>query len=167
MLLAALTAFARVAAICFIVFGIIDVILQRQMFLREMRMTQTEAKREHKNMEGDPHIRHAQQRLRRQLMGRSVRTGLRHATFAVMHRQQIVALRFKQEEMSAPYIVAKGRGANAMRMIADIRRRDIAIAEDETLTASLYRQEIGTPIQVDLFGPVAAAMRRSGAMDAG
>jgi type III secretion protein U len=165
MLLAAVTALLRPSAVCLIVFGILDLILQRRLFLREMRMTQTEAKREHKNMEGDPHIRHAQQRLRRQLAGRSVRIGLRHATFAVFDRQQIVALRFKPDEMSAPFVVAKGRGENAMRMIADTRRRYVAIAEDKTLTALLYRQEIGTPIQVELFGPVATAMRQSGAMD--
>jgi type III secretory pathway component EscU len=62
-------ALARATAVCFIVFGVLDLILQRRLFTREMRMTQTEAKREHKNMEGDPHIRHEQQRLRRRLMG--------------------------------------------------------------------------------------------------
>jgi flagellar biosynthesis protein FlhB len=54
-------ALARATAVCFIVFGVLDLILQRRLFTREMRMTQTEAKREHKNMEGDPHIRHEQQ----------------------------------------------------------------------------------------------------------
>jgi type III secretion protein U len=167
MLLVALTMLLRMVAICLIVFGILDLILQRRLFLREMRMTQTEAKREHKNMEGDPHIRHAQQRLRRQLMGRTARVGLRNATFAVMYREQIVALRFNQQEMNAPVVVAKGRGANATRMIAETRRLDVASVEDETLTAALYRQEVGTPIHVDLFGPVAAAMRQSGVLGTG
>jgi type III secretory pathway component EscU len=52
-------------------------------------------------------------------------------------------------------------------MIAETRRIEVLIAEDETLTASLYRQEVGTPIHVDLFGPVAAAMRQSGVRDTG
>jgi type III secretion protein U len=130
-------------------------------------MTQTEAKREHKNMEGDPHIRHEQQRLRRKIMAGSARIGLRHATFAVVHRQQIVALRFVQDEMSAPHLLAKGRGSNGASMITEAWRRGIAITEDADLTASLYRQDIGTPIHVGLFGPVAAVMRRSGVLDRG
>jgi type III secretion protein U len=167
LLRAALTALARAAAVCFVVFGLLDLILQRRLFMREMRMTQTEAKREHKNMEGDPHIRHEQQRLRRRLMGGSARIGLRHATFAVVYRQHIVALRFQQGEMSAPHVVAKGRGKIGASMITETRHRGIAIAEDANLTASLYRQDVGTPIHVGLFGPVAAAMRRSGVLDAG
>jgi type III secretion protein U len=167
LLRAALAALARTAAVCFVGFGLLDLILQRRLFMREMRMTQTEAKREHKNMEGDPHIRHEQQRLRRRLMAGSARIGLRYATFAVVYRQQIVALRFQQGEMSAPHVVAKGRGGNGTMMIAETRQRGIAIAEDANLVASLYRQDIGTPIQVGLFGPVAAAMRRTGVLDGG
>ena len=167
LLRAALTSLARAAAVCFIVFGVLDLILQRRLFMREMRMTQTEAKREHKNMEGDPHIRHEQQRLRRKLMGGSARIGLRHATFAVVHREQIVALRFQQGEMNAPHVVAKGRGSNGTSMIMETRHRGIAITEDANLIASLYRQDVGTPIHVGLFGPVAAAMRRCGVLDGG
>jgi type III secretion protein U len=167
LLLTTLTTLARAAAVCFIVFGVLDLILQRRLFMREMRMTQTESKREHKNMEGDPHIRHEQQRLRRRLMGGSARIGLRHATFAVVHQHQIVALRFQQGEMSAPHVVAKGRGKIGASMITETKHRGIAIAEDANLIASLYRQDIGTPIQVGLFGPVAAAMRRCGVLDGG
>jgi hypothetical protein len=43
----------------------------------------------------------------------------------------------------------------------------IDIAEDANLTASLYRQDVGTLILVGLFGRVAAAIRRSGFLDAG
>jgi type III secretion system FlhB-like substrate exporter len=52
-------------------------------------------------------------------------------------------------------------------MITEARHRGIAIAEDANLTASLYRQDIDTPIHVGLFGPVAAAIRRSGVLDNG
>jgi type III secretion system FlhB-like substrate exporter len=99
--------------------------------------------------------------------GGSARIGLRHATYTVLHRQQIVAFRFIQGEMSAPHLVAKGRGSNGASMITEARRRGIAITEDADLTASLYRQDTGTPIHVGLFGPVAAAMRRSGVLDGG
>jgi hypothetical protein len=69
--------------------------------------------------------------------------------------------------MSAPHVVARGRRRNGASMITETRHRGIAIAEDANLTASLYRQDMGTPIQVGLFGSVAVAMRRSGVLDGG
>ena len=44
-------------ALIFIFFAMFDVGIQRWLFLREMRMTQTEMKRERKDMDGDPIIR--------------------------------------------------------------------------------------------------------------
>ncbi|TKB36036.1 MAG: EscU/YscU/HrcU family type III secretion system export apparatus switch protein, partial [Mesorhizobium sp.] len=63
---AVLTPLGIAAALAFVVIGVIDVPIQRWLFLRDMRMTTTEYKREHKDLEGDPLIRHEQQRQRRE-----------------------------------------------------------------------------------------------------
>lgn len=55
-LLAAIKPILAVAALVFIVLGIMDVSIQRWLFLRDMRMTKTEYKRERKDLEGDPLI---------------------------------------------------------------------------------------------------------------
>lgn len=54
--IAALKPILAVAALTFIVIGISDIALQRWLYLREMRMTKTEQKRERKDLEGDPLI---------------------------------------------------------------------------------------------------------------
>lgn len=52
------------ALIAFLVVGAVDLLIQRWLFSREMRMTRSEHKREHKDMEGDPLIKRERRRLR-------------------------------------------------------------------------------------------------------
>ncbi|QZN98476.1 EscU/YscU/HrcU family type III secretion system export apparatus switch protein [Chenggangzhangella methanolivorans] len=72
------------AIIVFFVVGAIDVLLQRQLFLRDMRMTKTEAKREFKDMEGDPMIRRERRKRSQELVGAgSVKVGVKNATLLI------------------------------------------------------------------------------------
>ena len=57
-----------IAVTIFIFAGLIDVVLQRWLFMRDQRMTKTEAKRERKDEEGSPEVRTMQRRLRRRLL---------------------------------------------------------------------------------------------------
>ena len=51
------------AALVFIAIGLVDVLVQRQLFLRDMRMTRTEFEREQKDIQGDPLIRGERRRI--------------------------------------------------------------------------------------------------------
>lgn len=50
------------AAVMFMAIGLVDLLVQRQLFLRDMRMTRTEFKREMRDLEGDPLIRSERRR---------------------------------------------------------------------------------------------------------
>lgn len=74
---AVLTPLGIAAALAFVVIGVIDVPIQHWLFLRDMRMTTIEYKREHKDLEGDPLIRHEQQRQRREAVMQPARLGVK------------------------------------------------------------------------------------------
>jgi type III secretion protein U len=162
MAIATLRPFAATAAVAFVAIGLLDLLVQRRLFLRDMRMTRTEAKREVKDLEGDPLIRGERRRMRRQLTTRR-RVGLREAVVAVFHHDRIVGLRYRPGETPIPVVVCKGSGAAGMAMLAEARQLGIPIVDNGALVAALAaRHAVGDTVVPDLFKPVADTLVAAG-----
>jgi type III secretion protein U len=154
---------AATAMVAFLAIGLLDLLVQRQLFLRDMRMTRTESKREVKDLEGDPLIRGERRRMRTQLTAQQVRFGLRQAVIAVFHDDQIVGLRYRPDETPIPVVVCKGSGGAGVRMIGEARQFGIAVVDNETLVAALSaRHAVGDTIVPDLFQTVAETLVAAG-----
>jgi type III secretion protein U len=154
---------AATAIVAFMTIGLLDLLVQRQLFLRDMRMTRTESKREVKDLEGDPLIRGERRRMRTQLTTRQVRVGLRHAVIAVFHDDQIVGLRYRPDETPIPVVVCKGSGAAGMRMVGEARQHGMPVVDNATLVVALLaRHAVGDTVVPDLFQPVAEMLVAAG-----
>lgn len=157
-----LTPLAIAAALSFLIIGLIDVPIQRWLFRRDMRMTRTEYKREHKDIEGDPLIRQELNRRRRDSVGNTVKIGLRNAVLVIAGPDQLVALRYVQDETPVPAVVAKGQGRMATEMMAEARRSGIPVADDPGLAAALFESvRTGEFIEDEFFPRVVDHMVRS------
>ena len=62
--MAVYTEVSDAALAAFLAGGVLDVLIQRWLFLRDMKMSATELKREFKEQEGDPHVKGAHRRQR-------------------------------------------------------------------------------------------------------
>jgi type III secretion protein U len=162
MVISTLQPLAITAVIAFVVIGVLDMPLQRQLFLREMRMTRTEQKRELKDLEGDPLIKSERRRLRSMMAAKQVRKGVRHAVVVIVHEDRIVGLRYHREEAPVPLIVSKGRGQAGDEMLAEARRLGIPVVEDASMVDGLIGTAIGDRIPQDLFPAVARLLIRFG-----
>jgi type III secretion protein U len=152
------------AVVAFIAIGVFDLLVQRQLFLRDMRMTRTENKREVKDLEGDPLIRGERRRVRHQIAtGRSVRVGIRHAVIAIMHGNRVVGLRYKPPETGVPMVVSKAEGEDGAAMIAEARQLGIPMADNAAFVAALAaRHKVGDMIHPDLFEVAAQTLVAAG-----
>jgi type III secretion protein U len=151
------------AAAAFMAIGLIDLLVQRQLFLREMRMTRTEFKREAKDLDGDPLVRREQRRLRRQLASGAVRVGIRNAVIAVMHGNQIVGLRYKPNETQVPVVVCKGQGEAGAAMLAEARQLGLPIIDDAAFVSTLAaRHQVGDRLRPQFFDKVARMLVGAG-----
>jgi len=161
--LAALRPLVATAVVAFLATGLFDLLVQRQLFLRDMRMTRTEAKREAKDIEGDPLIRSERRRIRSQLATQRVRVGLRRAVIAVIHNEQIVGLRYRSDDTPIPIVVCKSSGAAGRRMIDEARQLGIPVVDNAALVAALSaRHAVGDTIVPDLFQSVAQTLIAAG-----
>jgi type III secretion protein U len=162
LLLEAIKPIIVVTLLAFIVIGFFDVGLQRWLFLRDMRMTKTEMKRERKDMEGDPHIRTERNRQRRMLATQATRLGLKHATVVIAHGDHLGAVRYDRQHTPIPTVVAKAAGARAHALRAEALSLGIIVVDDPELAPALAKQRPGDVLKRDLFGAVAGVLVRNG-----
>jgi type III secretion protein U len=155
---------AATAAVTFLAVGLFDLLIQRQLFLRDMRMTRTENKRERKELEGDPLIRRERRRRRvLQVAGGMTSVGISRAVIAIMHGDLVVGLRYRTGETPVPFVVCKANGEASAAMLGELRERGIPIVDDAEFVAALAAKHgVGDMIDADLFPAVARALVAAG-----
>jgi type III secretion protein U len=153
---------AITAAIAFVIIGVLDVPMQRHIFLKDMKMSLTEKKKEMKELEGNPLIKAARRRLQFEMQGPKVVKGVRHAALVITQEDRVVGLRYDREEVPVPLIVSKGRGEAGETMLAEARSLGIPVVEDASLLEMLIGQAIGDRIPSESFTDVARLLVRFG-----
>lgn len=140
----------------FFVLAVIDYIYERWKFERSIRMTREEIKQETKETEGDPLIRSRIKSIQREMARKRMMQEVPKATVVITNPTHIaVALKYKDRDMSAPMVVAKGAGFMAEKIKEKAREHGIPVVEDKPLARQLYKVKIGSYIPVELYKAVA------------
>ena len=155
-----------VAACCFlVVLGLMpmvgfDVFWQLYSYFKQLRMTQQEIRDEHKEMEGDPHVKGRIRQAMRAAARRRMMADVPKADVIVTNPTHYsVALQYDDKKMSAPKVVAKGAGDVALRIRELGKEHRVPILEAPPLARALYRHsEIGQHIPGALYGAVAEVL---------
>ncbi len=149
------------AALFFVVIGLIDIVIQRWLFARQMKMTKTEMKEESKNTEGNPVVKREQKRVRKEAA--MSRAGLKQTTFSITGSGITVGMRFNFTDAKVPILVAKSVGDHAGEMAREIQRLGMPDYYDAGIAAQiLEKTKLGQPIPVSIYQPVINAMRQMG-----
>ncbi|WP_342131919.1 EscU/YscU/HrcU family type III secretion system export apparatus switch protein [Hydrogenophaga sp. OTU3427] len=156
--------------------AIIDVPLQHHLHKHRLRMSMQEVKQEHKESDGDPHVKGKRRQIQRELaQGNSVGR-VPGADLVVMNpTHYAVALKYDADTMVAPRVIAKGADLVAMRIRDLARESKVPVLQSPMLARALYAHtEIDHEIPSALFTAVAqvlayvyqlrAAMRGEGPM---
>jgi type III secretion protein U len=163
MVISTLHPLAVTAVIAFVVIGLLDMPLQRYLFLKEMRMSLTEKKKEMKELQGNPQIKAERRRLQFMFATKKkVRKGVRHAVVVVAQEDRVVGLLYHREEAPLPMICSKARGQAGDEMVAEARRLGIPVVEDASLVDLLIPHAVGKGIPQDAFTDVARLLVRFG-----
>jgi type III secretion protein U len=153
-------------AICvFLLAAIIDLLLQRWLFLREMRMTPSELKRERKDLEGHPLIRRAFRQYHQEVANEP-RLGVEQATIVIRGPGIAIGLRYVRGETGVPVVVCRGKDSTADAIVRDAAARAIPAHDDAELARSLSSGiRLGSGIPAQYFEPVARALYAVGAVE--
>lgn len=122
--------------------ALIDFMYTRWDFTNQMRMSHKELKDEVKRRDGDPLIRARRRELQREALERSKSlANVPDADVLITNPTHIsVALKFEQQSMSAPEIIAKGSGELAQKMKEIARKHKVPVVENKPLARKIFKK---------------------------
>jgi len=134
-----------------------DYTFQRRQFLQQIRMTRFELKEELRQTEGDPQVRARVRQRQRQIARQRMMRQVPQATVVITNPTHLaVALRYDQQVMRAPVVVAKGVNWLAEKIVKVAREHRVPVVPDAPLAQALYRTvEVGREIPPELYHAVA------------
>ena len=143
-----------------IAISLIDLIYQRLQFAKDQRMSKKEIRDEHKNAEGDPHVRARIRQIQREMAMSRMMDDVPDATVVITNpTHYAVALRYVDGTDAAPTVLAKGLDEVALRIRAIAAENDVLVVEEPPLARALHRAcDVGDAVPEDLFEAVAKVL---------
>jgi flagellar biosynthetic protein FlhB len=149
----------RVVGITGLSIAIADYVVVRKKMMKKLKMSHTEIKQEHKQSEGDPHVK-AQRRATQMAMSRNrMMSEVADADVLLVNPTHVaVAIKYDPKK-GAPRIVAKGAGEVAAKLRARAEECRVPMVQDIPLARALHGScEIGQEVPAQLFTAVARVL---------
>lgn len=143
------------ACLALLALAIPDYIFQRRQHLESLKMSIPEIKQEHKEEEGDPHVKQRIMQMSRELAQRNMPANVKSADVVITNPTHLaVALKFDMMQHNAPVVVAKGADRVAFRIRELATESGVPILENKPLARALFPLELGDSIPEELFEAV-------------
>ncbi|MBO5948155.1 EscU/YscU/HrcU family type III secretion system export apparatus switch protein [bacterium] len=145
------------ACVAFLIIAGADYGVTRWKFMQDQKMSFKEIKDEYKNSEGDPHVKAALRQRRQQMLQQGMMDAVPTADFVVRNPTHVAcALKYNQEEMESPKLVAKGTELFAKKIIDIAIEHQVPVIENPPVARALFRLvEVNHEIPPDLYKAVA------------
>ena len=143
-----------------LVFALIDFPMQKLLHAQRLKMSLEEVKREHKENEGDPHIKGRRRQRQREIAMRMSVGRVPKADLVVMNpTHYAVALQYDDATMAAPRVIAKGADLIALKIRDMAKAHDVPVLQSPMLARALYAHtEIDGEIPSALYSAVAQVL---------
>ena len=147
-------------SLTYVLIALADFVYQKLRFNEDMMMTKQEVKDEYKNTEGNPEIKSKQRARMREVSQRRMMQDLKTADVVITNpTHYAVAVKYDQNESSAPVVVAKGEDYLAAKIKEAAKENEIEIVENKPLARMLYANvDIGAQIPPELYQAVAEVL---------
>ncbi|NRQ19052.1 EscU/YscU/HrcU family type III secretion system export apparatus switch protein [Ensifer sesbaniae] len=153
---------SAIGAAALLVGGLIDLLLQRALFLREMRMTKSEVARQLKEQEGTPELKSERRRLREE-SAHDPPLGVHRATLVVRGKGILVGLRYVRGESGVPVLVCRAAGEAASELLNEARALRVYVVDDHALAHQLISTtKLSEAVPAQCFESVAKALFAAG-----
>jgi flagellar biosynthesis protein FlhB len=122
----------------------------------QLRMSRQELRDEHKESEGDPHLKARLRHIRRQRSKRRMMDAVPKAAVVITNpTHYAVALVYESGDKAAPRIVAKGVDAMAARIRMVAQENRVPLVPNPPLARALYKLPLDSEIPREHFQVVA------------
>jgi flagellar biosynthetic protein FlhB len=138
----------------------IDYFIAKRKLNAQMKMSTDEVKREHKEQEGDPHIKGRRRQKMKELAKRRMSAAVAKADVVIVNpTHYAVALKYDDKAHAAPVVVAKGIDESAEKIREVARKHGVPVLARPPLTRALYKLvKEGKPVPANLYRAVAEVL---------
>ena len=151
-----------------VVLGVADYLWQHKRHGRALRMGQGEARREHKESEGEPAHKAERLRLHHEFMNESSLAEVADADVVVLHAGVLaVVIRYDRARASAPVVVLRGELGRVQGVVRAARLAGVPVLDDPELARALATVVEGAEIPEPLYESVAVCLVRVQVPDQG
>jgi flagellar biosynthesis protein FlhB len=145
--------------LCFLVIAVFDWFWQRYSFIKSMRMSKYEIKKEYKQQEGDPHIKQERRRMHEEIQEGAGIKNVSEAAVVITNPSHVaVAIKYKDGVDQAPTLIAKGVGKHAKELIYEAQILHIPIMRNVPLARDLQWLSINEEIPEEFYDSVAEVL---------
>jgi len=148
------------SASALVLIALIDVPFQIYDFTQQLKMTFQEIKDENKDTEGNPDVKGRIKNTQREIAQRRMMSEVPKADVIITNPEHYsVAIKYDQENMAAPVVVAKGVDIIAMQIRTIAREHEVPILQAPPLARALHHTtEIDEEIPAALYLAVAQVL---------
>lgn len=153
--------FMALVLVIMLAIGIIDYLWQTFDHRRRQRMSHKELRDEHRQSEGDPHMKQARRQRAREIAASSMLADVARASVVIVNPSHYaVALQWDRGSRGAPVCLAKGVDEIAARIRERAHEAGVPLHSDPPAARALFATtDIGQEIAPEHYAPVAAAIR--------
>lgn len=127
------------SSILFVIVALADLTYQRWEYIKKLKMTKQEVKREYKESEGDPHIKGYRKRIAHEILTSDSGQRARSGTAVVVNPTHLaVVIRYQPEDKTLPSVTAKGMDHNAAYLRTEAEKAGVPIFRNVKLAQALY-----------------------------
>lgn len=140
---------------------LIDVVIQKSLFIKQQMMSKDEVKREHKNQEGDPLIKSQRKRDHTEIVMNNLEDKIRSSRVLITDVDVSIAVRYIKGETPLPIIMAIGKLAMARQMKKVAEEEGLPLIEDrKAILVLLEDGKIDQYIPDDAISDVVRVLRQ-------
>ncbi|MEM8773855.1 MAG: EscU/YscU/HrcU family type III secretion system export apparatus switch protein [Pseudomonadota bacterium] len=138
-----------------------DILVQKQLFLHEQKMTNSEVKQEQSEQFGTREVRQERKRLRKEMLNSADVVGVDKGNMCLFFAEQCIVVRFHPQEAPIPRITAKAATAETTaQMRSQIMASGCPETEDRKLVEGHTRSSPGDPLKQDFYPEFIEALKR-------
>lgn len=156
-----LTVFMGIAAsVVLLIIAVLDYFYQKFEYEKNLKMSKQDIIDEYKNSEGDPLIKSKIKQRQREMAMRRMMQEVPQADVVITNpTHYAIALKYDEETMDAPKVVAKGTDFVAQKIKFIAKENEVVMVENRPLARAMYDQvEIGQHIPDEFFKAVAEVL---------
>jgi flagellar biosynthetic protein FlhB len=143
----------------YVVFAIFDVWFQRMSYMKDMRMSKDDVKKEYKESEGDPHHKAKRKEMHQEIMEGAQMDAVKGADVIVTNPEHVaVALKYDRERDAAPKVIAKGINLKAESIRELAKAYDVPLLRNVPLAHALLRIDVNDEVPEALYDAVAEVL---------